>query len=73
MQLLIIKPLGYRLTLGGRLLYRQPAYLLCTDPQMALQEFLQLFLWRWDIEVNFRNEKTLLGVGQGMRPPWRSS
>jgi hypothetical protein len=64
MQLLIIKPLGYRLTLGGRLLYRQPAYLLCTDPQMALQEFLQLFLWRWDIEVNFRDEKTLLGVGQ---------
>jgi hypothetical protein len=63
-QLLIIKPLGYRLTLGGRLLYRQPAYLLCTDPQMALQEFLQLFLWRWDIEVNFRDEKTLLGVGQ---------
>lgn len=63
-QLLIIKPLGYRLTIGGRLLYRQPAYLLCTDPQMALQEFLQQFLWRWDIEVNFRDEKTLLGVGQ---------
>lgn len=63
-QLLLIKPLGYRLTLGGRLLYRQPAYLLCTDPQLALQEFLQQFLWRWDIEVNFRDEKTLLGVGQ---------
>jgi hypothetical protein len=63
-QLLLIEPLGYRLTLGGRLLYRQPAYLLCTDPQTALQEFLQQFLWRWDIEVNFRDEKTLLGVGQ---------
>ena len=63
-QLLIIKPLRYRLTLGGRLLYRQPAYLLCTDPQLALQELLQQFLWRWDIEVNFRDEKTLLGVGQ---------
>lgn len=63
-QLLLIKPLGYRLTLGGRLLYRQPAYLMCTDPQLALQEFLQQFLWRWDIEVNFRDEKTLLGVGQ---------
>ena len=25
---------------------------------------LQAFLWRWDIEVNFRDEKTLLGVGQ---------
>jgi hypothetical protein len=63
-QLLVIKPLGYRLTLGGRLLYRQPAYLLCTDPQMPLDQFLQQFLWRWDIEVNFRDEKTLLGVGQ---------
>lgn len=63
-QLLLIKPLGYRPTVGGRLLYRQPAYLVCTDPQLALQEFLQEFLWRWDIEVNFRDEKTLLGVGQ---------
>ncbi len=63
-QLLVIKPLGYRLTIGGRLLYRRPAYLICTDPQMPLAEVLQHFLWRWDIEVNFRDEKTLLGVGQ---------
>jgi hypothetical protein len=63
-QLLLIKPLHYRLTRGGRFLYRQPAYLLCTDPQMPLKELLQHFLWRWDIEVNFRDEKTLLGVGQ---------
>jgi hypothetical protein len=63
-QVLVIKPLGYRLTLGGRLLYRQPAYLVCTDPELAVEEFLQQFLWRWDIEVNFRDEKTLLGVGQ---------
>ena len=63
-QLLLIKPLRYRLTRGGRLLYRQPAYLVGTDPQMPLAELLQEFLWRWDIEVNFRDEKTLLGVGQ---------
>lgn len=63
-QILVIKPLGYRLTLGGKLLYRQAAYLICTDPQLAVEEFLQQFLWRWDIEVNFRDEKTLLGVGQ---------
>ncbi len=68
-QLLVIKPLGYRLTIGGKLLYRQPAYLICTDPQLAVQEFLQQFLWRWDIEVNFRDEKTLLGVGQAQVPP----
>jgi DDE superfamily endonuclease len=63
-QILVIKPLGYRLKKGGKLLYRAPAFLVCTDPQMALANFLQHFLWRWDIEVNFRDEKTLLGVGQ---------
>jgi hypothetical protein len=63
-QILVIKPLGYRLKKGGKLLYRQPAYLICTDPELALEELLQDFLWRWDIEVNFREEKTLLGVGQ---------
>ncbi len=63
-QILVIKPLGYRLKNAGKLLYRAPAFLVCTDPQMALAKFLQHFLWRWDIEVNFRDEKTLLGVGQ---------
>jgi len=63
-QILVIKPLGYRLKNGGKLLYRQPAFLICTDPQMSLGEFLQDYLWRWDIEVNFRDEKTILGVGQ---------
>lgn len=63
-RLVVIKPLGYRLKIGGRILYRQPAYLICTDPHLALEEVLQDFLWRWDIEVNFRDEKTLLGVGQ---------
>ena len=63
-QVVVIKPLGYRLRQGGKLLYRQPAYLLCTDPTLAVQQVVQEYLWRWDIEVNFREEKTLLGVGQ---------
>lgn len=63
-QVVVIKPLGYRLKKGGKLLYRQPAFLVGTDPQMTLEELLQDFLWRWDIEVNFRDEKTILGVGQ---------
>ena len=29
-----------------------------------MQQLLQAYLWRWDIEVNFRDEKTLLGLGQ---------
>jgi hypothetical protein len=63
-QLLVIAPLGYRPRTGSKLLYRQPAYLLCTDPKLSLRRLLQYYLWRWDIEVNFRDEKTVLGVGQ---------
>ena len=63
-QVVVIAPLGYRLRQGSKLLYRQPAYLLCTDPNLPLAQLLQEYLCRWDIEVNFREEKTLLGVGQ---------
>ena len=46
------------------MLYRQPAYLICTDCKLTLDKLLQAYLWRWEIEVNFRDEKTLLGCGQ---------
>jgi len=64
LRLIVIAPLGYRLTKNSRMLYRKPAYLICTDPDASLKQVLQAYLWRWDIEVNFRDEKTLLGVGQ---------
>lgn len=63
LRLVVIAPLGYRLRKGSRLLYRKPAYLLCTDPDLPLEELLQEYLWRWGIEVNFREEKTLIGTG----------
>jgi hypothetical protein len=63
-RVMVIKPLGYRLKIGGKLLYRQPAFLVCTDPDLPVAEFLQDYLWRWDIEVNFRDEKTILKIGQ---------
>jgi hypothetical protein len=63
-RIVVIKALGYRLKKGGKLLYRDPAFLLCTDPNLKLEDLLQHYLWRWDIEVNFRDEKTILGVGQ---------
>lgn len=55
--LIIIAPLAYRPRKGARLLYRQPAYLICSDPGMSVQKALQNYLWRWDIEINFREEK----------------
>jgi hypothetical protein len=63
LRLIVIAPLGYRLTRNGKLLYRKPAYLICTDPNADIQEVIQAYVWRWDIEVNFRDEKSLLGVG----------
>ena len=63
-RLIVIAPLGYRLRAGSRVLYRQPAYLWVTDLHLSLQEAVQGYVWRWEEEVNFRDEKTLLGVGQ---------
>ena len=63
-QIVIIRPLAYRPKKGARLLYRDPAYLLCTDPDLPIETLLQAYLWRWEIEVNFREEKTILGMGE---------
>jgi hypothetical protein len=64
LQLVVIAPLGYRLRKNSKVLYRQPAFLLCTDPTLELRSVVQAYLQRWGIEVNFREEKTLLGVGE---------
>ncbi len=64
LRLVVIRPVGYRLRKGARKLYTQPAYLICTDPDLPLEDLLQQYVWRWDIEVNHRDEKTILGVGQ---------
>ena len=62
LQLVVIKPLGYRLRNGSKLLYRQPAFLICTDPQLDLATLVQAYVNRWEIECNHRDEKSLLGV-----------
>jgi len=64
-QVVVIKPLAYRLRKGSKLLYRKPAFLICTDPNMDLQALVQDYLYRWEIECNHRDEKSLLGVAQG--------
>lgn len=63
-RIVVIKPVGYRKTKHGKLFYRDPAYLICTDDSLTLQQILQAYVWRWDIEVNHRDEKQLIGVGQ---------
>jgi hypothetical protein len=63
-RIMVVAPVGYRLRKGSKLLYRQPAFLLCTDEQMSEAELLQDYLWRWGVEVNHRDEKQIVGVGQ---------
>jgi len=62
--LILIKAAGYRLCKGGKLLYREPAFLITTDLTTPAAELIAAYLARWEVEVNFRDEKTLLGVGQ---------
>jgi hypothetical protein len=64
LQLIVVAPLAYRLRKGSKLLYRDPAFLICTDSKIEPREIVEAYFQRWDIEVNFRDEKTLLGVGQ---------
>lgn len=64
LQLVVIRPLGYRLTKKSKLLYKDPAYIICTDNDLDISKLLQAYLWRWEIEVNFRDEKTLFGAGK---------
>lgn len=62
-RLIVIAPLGYRLKKGSKILYREPAYLLIPDVETPVEQLLQYYFFRWDIEVNHRDEKSLLGVG----------
>jgi len=65
LQVIVIKPLGYRLRKNSKMLYRKPAFLICTDPSLELQAIVQAYIYRWEIECNHRDEKSLLGVAQG--------
>jgi hypothetical protein len=64
LRLLVLAPTAYRKTKAGRPYYRQKAFLLCDDAQLPVKALLQAYFDRWEIEVNHRDEKSILGVGQ---------
>ena len=66
LRLIIMAPTPYRGPGKGRrkLLYREPAYLLSTDLCAPTIELIQAYLDRWQIEVEHRDEKSVLGVGE---------
>jgi hypothetical protein len=64
LRLLVVAPTPYRKRKNARGYYRQPAYLLTTDLKDGAKVLLQFYFDRWQIEVNHREEKDTLGVGQ---------
>ncbi|MGA2216511.1 MAG: hypothetical protein ABSG51_00390 [Terracidiphilus sp.] len=64
LRLLVIAPTPYRKRQSGRLYYRGPAYLLTSVQRGATRALFEIYLDRWQIEVNHREEKDTLGVGQ---------
>jgi hypothetical protein len=64
LRLLVVAPTPYRKRKSGRLYYRQPAFLLTTDLKGHACTLLQIYFDRWQIEVNHREEKDTIGVGQ---------
>lgn len=64
LRLLVVAPTPYRRTKSGRLMYRQPAYLLTTDPKRSSQQLLQAYFDRWQVEVAHREMKDTFGVGE---------
>lgn len=63
LQLIIIRPIAYKLSKNSNRLYRDPIYLICTDTTLSIEKLIQAYLRRWGIEVNFKEQKTFLGCG----------
>jgi len=64
LRLMVLAPTAYRKSHSKRLYYRDPAYLFTTDLHSSPKQLLQIYFDRWQIEVNHREEKDTLGVGQ---------
>jgi len=64
LRLLVVRPTRYQKTHSSRYYYRRPAYLLTTVIKDSVPQLLQIYFDRWQIEVNHREEKDTLGVGQ---------
>jgi hypothetical protein len=64
LRLFVVAPIPYQAPGRKRKYYRDPAFLLTTDLTGTPRELLQAYFDRWQIEVNHREEKDTLGIGQ---------
>lgn len=64
LRLFVVAPIPYKVPGRKKYHYRDPAFLLTTDLHSSARLLLQSYFDRWQIEVNHREEKDTLGVGQ---------
>ena len=64
LRLIVIRAVPYKLSKRSRTNYRKPAYFLTTDLVSPAKLLVRACFDRWQIEVNHREEKDILGVGQ---------
>lgn len=72
LRLLVIAPVPYSSGKGQRKYYGKPAFLLTTDLHRSADIVLQAYFDRWQIEVNHREIKDTLGIGQAQLRSARS-
>ena len=63
LRLIVLAPIPYHLSPNSKANYREPAYLLTDANDLNLRKLIQAYIDRWEIEVNHRDEKQHLGVG----------
>lgn len=63
LRLIVLAPTPYRNSPHGKVFYREPAYLFCTDMECSIELLIQTYCNRFQIEVNHRDEKTEMGLG----------
>jgi len=62
LRLIVIAGTPYRRRKSAKVQYRKPGYLLTTDLTSPVAFLIQSYFNRWQIEVNHREEKTVIGV-----------
>jgi DDE superfamily endonuclease len=72
LRLLVVAPVPYSSGKGQRKYYGAPAFLLTTDLHRSAALLLQAYFDRWQIEVNHREIKDTLGIGQAQLRSTRS-
>ena len=64
LRLIVVAPTPYRRNRRSKLEYRDPGYLLTDDFELNAEVLIQKYFDRWQIEVNFKEEKQQMSLGK---------